>query len=420
MAKRIVQVDEKLPLLEALPLSFQHLFAMFGASVLVPVLFEINPATVLLFNGIGTLIYLILCQGKIPAFLGSSFAFLSPVFAVMSVYSYQAALGGFIASGVIFMLVATIIRYAGTDWIHKVFPPAAMGAIVAIIGLELAPTAASMAGLIPAAGQAIDPKAVLVAMITLGVVVLGSVLFRGFLGAIPILVGIIVGYLVALPLGLVNFGNIAKAGVIEMPTIYTPVFNLDAIIIIIPAALVVIAEHIGHLIVTANIVERDLTKDPGLHRSLMGDGISTTISGFFGSVPTTTYGENIGVMAITRVYSVWVIGGAAVISIILAFSGKLSAAIQSIPTAVMGGVCLLLFGVIAASGIRMLVEQKVDYSKPKNLVLTSVVLVIGLSGAHVQLGKVSLQGMALATIVSIILSLLFNLFESLQIMNDQD
>jgi len=205
-----------------------------------------------------------------------------------------------------------------------------------------------------------------------------------------------------------------------MPTIYTPVFNLDAIITILPAALVVIAEHIGHLIVTANIVERDLTRDPGLHRSLMGDGISTTLSGFFGSVPTTTYGENIGVLALTKVYSVWVIGGAAVISIILAFSGKLAAIIQSIPTAVMGGVCLLLFGVIAASGIRMLVEQKVDYSKPKNLVLTSVVLVIGLSGTHVQLGKVSLQGMALATVVSIVLALLFNVFESMGIMNDQE
>jgi len=420
MAKRVVQVEERLPLLESLPLSFQHLFAMFGASVLVPILFGIDPATVLLFNGIGTIIYLVLCKGKIPAFLGSSFAFLSPVFAVMSAYNYEAALGGFIASGILFMIVATIIRYAGTEWIHKVFPPAAMGAIVAIIGLELAPTAANMAGLIPAEGQAIDPKAVLVSMITLGVVILGNVLFRGFLGAIPVLIGIIVGYIVSFPLGLVNFSGVAEASAFKMPTIYTPVFNLDAIITILPAALVVIAEHIGHLIVTANIVERDLTRDPGLHRSLMGDGISTTLSGFFGSVPTTTYGENIGVLALTKVYSVWVIGGAAVISIILAFSGKLAAIIQSIPTAVMGGVCLLLFGVIAASGIRMLVEQKVDYSKPKNLVLTSVVLVIGLSGTHVQLGKVSLQGMALATVVSIVLALLFNVFESMGIMNDQE
>lgn len=417
MAKRIIQVQERLPLFESLPLSFQHLFAMFGASVLVPFLFEIDPATVLLFNGIGTLIYLFLCQGKSPAFLGSSFAYLSPTFAIMSAYSYEAALGGFIASGIVFMAVATTIRFTGTDWVHKVFPPAAMGAIVAIIGLELAPTAAGMAGL---TAEVIDPKSVTVAIVTLAVVILGSVLFKGFLGAIPILIGIITGYVLSLILGLVSFDAVSTASVLAMPTRYVPEFRVEAIITILPVSLVVIAEHIGHLIVTANIVERDLLKDPGLFRSMMGDGLSTTLSGMFGSVPTTTYGENIGVMAITKVYSVWVIGGAAVISIILAFSGKLSALIQSIPTPVMGGVCLLLFGVIAASGIRMLVEQKVDYSKPKNLVLTSVVLVIGLSGAHVNLGMVSLQGMALATVVSIIISLAFIIFEKMGIMNDQE
>lgn len=417
MAKKVIQVDEKVPILEALPLSFQHLFAMFGASVLVPILFKVDPATVLLMNGIGTLIYLVLCKGKIPAFLGSSFAFLSPVFAVMSKYNYEAALGGFIASGIIFMATATIIKFAGTAWIHKVFPPAAMGAIVAIIGLELAPVAADMAGL---TAKTLDPKAVLVSMVTLIVVILGSVLFRGFLAVIPILIGIVAGYVLSLALGMVSFAPVAQASLIKMPTMYTPTFNIGAIITIIPAALVVIAEHIGHLIVTANIVGRDLTRDPGLHRSLMGDGISTTLSGFVGSVPTTTYGENIGVMAITKVFSVWVIGGAAVISIILAFSGKLAALIQSIPTPVMGGVSLLLFGVIAASGIRMLVEQKVDYSKPKNLILTSVVLIIGLSGAHVELGTVSLKGMALATIVSIVISLLFNMFENAGLMNDKE
>lgn len=415
MAKRIIQVEEKLPLIESLPLSFQHLFAMFGASVLVPFLFEIDPATVLLFNGIGTMIFLVLCKGKAPAFLGSSFAFLSPTFAVMSAYSYEAALGGFIASGILFMIVATIIRYAGTSWIDVVFPPAAMGAIVAIIGLELAPTAADMAGL---TAEVIDPKAVTVAIVTLAVAILGSVLFRGFLGAIPILIGIISGYVLSLAMGLVSFEALSEASILAMPTFYRPEYRMEAIITILPVSLVVIAEHIGHQIVTANIVERDLLKDPGLFRSMMGDGFSTTLSGLFGSVPTTTYGENIGVMAITKVYSVWVIGGAAIFSIILAFSGKLSALIQSIPTPVMGGICLLLFGVIAASGIRMLVEQKVDYSKPKNLVLTSIVLIIGLSGARVSLGSVSLQGMALATIVSIIISLAFNVFEKMNIMNE--
>lgn len=417
MRKQIIQVDERPPLFQSIPLSLQHLFAMFGASVLVPMLFKIDPGTVLLFNGIGTLIYLVLCQGKVPAYLGSSFAFLSPVFAVMSSLNYEAALGGFIASGLIFITVALTIKSFGHRWIDVVFPPAAMGAIVAIIGLELAPVAANMAGL---TAEKLDMTTVSISMFTFAVVVFGSVLFRGFLGVIPILIAIIAGYLLALALGVVNFNNIAAASVFSMPTFYKPAFDIGAIITILPAAFVVIAEHIGHFIVTEKIIGKDLKKDPGLHRSLMGDGISTTLSGFFGSVPTTTYGENIGVLAITRVYSVWVIGGAAVISVVMAFMGKFTALIASIPTAVMGGVSLLLFGVIAASGIRMLVESKVDYSKPKNLILTSIVLVVGLSGAHIELGTVSLKGMALATILSIFVSLLFGLFEKMGLMSKQD
>ena len=215
-------------------------------------------------------------------------------------------------------------------------------------------------------------------------------------------------------MGIVDLSAISKAPWLEMPTLYTPEFNLGAILIILPAALVVIVEHIGHLIVTGNIVGKDLTQDPGLHRSLLGNGLSTMLSGFFGSTPNTTYGENIGVMAITKVYSVWVIGGAAVIAIILSFVGKLAAAIQSIPVPVMGGVSLLLFGVIAASGIRMLVESKVDYNKPSNLILTSVILILGVSNAHVTLGSVTLKGMALSTVVAIILSLSFKCIESLR------
>lgn len=421
MSKRVIQVEEKPPLLQSIPLSFQHLFAMFGASVLVPMLFGIEPSTVLLLNGTGTLLYIFITKGKIPAFLGSSFAYLSPTFAILASQGYTAALGGFVASGIIFMIVALIVKYAGVKWIHVVFPPAAMGAIVAIIGLELAPTAAKMAGLVLDTNNPdlyMNPKVLLVSIITLSIVIIGSVVFRGFLGIIPILIGIIGGYLVALSVGLVNFGTIAEAGFFELPTFYKPVFNISAILTILPATLVVVAEHISHLIVTSNIVGRDLTKDPGLHRSLFGDGLSTAISGLCGSVPTTTYGENIGVMAITKVYSVWVIGGAAIISIIISFFGKLSAGIQTIPQPVMGGVSLLLFGIIAASGLRMLVESKVDYSKPKNLVLTSVVLIIGLSGAHVQIGTVQLTGMTLATILSIVVSLLFKVFEVTGLMNE--
>jgi len=403
-------------MIQTLPLSLQHLFAMFGATVLVPILFKVNPATILLFNGIGTLLYLFICKGKIPAYLGSSFAFLSPVFLVLPQYGYEAALGGFIVTGAIFTLVALSIRVVGTNWINTVFPPAAMGAIVAVIGLELAPVAADMAGL---TAKTLDPKAVTVSIFTLAVTIFGSVVFRGFMAIIPILIGVIGGYVLAAFLGLVDLSGIVAAAWFAVPQFYKPVFNLSAIAIIVPAALVVIAEHIGHLIVTGNIVGRDLTKDPGLDRSLLGNGLSTLISGFFGSTPNTTYGENIGVMAITKVYSVRVIGVAAVLAIILSFVGKLAAAIQSIPVPVMGGVSLLLFGVIAASGVRMLVESKVDYSRARNLILTAVVLIIGISGANITIGTVTLKGMALATIVSILLSLCFKLLDLLGLANDQ-
>ena len=418
MGKRVIQVDERPGILESIPLSFQHLFAMFGASVLVPMLFKIDIGTVLLFNGIGTLIYLILCKGRVPAFLGSSFAFLSQVFVVISNYNYETALGGFIISGIIFMIVSLIIKLFGNKWIDVVFPPAAMGAIVAVIGLELAPTAANMAGLTADISN-MDMKAVSVAMITLTTVILGSVLFRGFFAVIPILISIIVGYIAAIMYGIVDFSGITSASLVTAPTFYHPIFKAEAILTIIPATFVVIAEHVGHFIVTEKIVGLDLKKNPGLHRSMLGDGFSTMLSGFFGSVPTTTYGENIGVLAITKVYSTWVIGGAAIISIVLAFMGKFTAVVKTIPVPVMGGVSLLLFGVIAASGIRMLVESKVDYSKPKNLILTSVVLIVGMSGAHIKIDNIELKGMALATILAIFISLLFELFDRLKLMNDK-
>lgn len=411
MNNTVIPVDQKLPLMQTIPLSLQHLFAMFGATVLVPILFNVNPATILLFNGIGTLLYLFICKGKVPAYLGSSFAFLSPVFLVLPQYGYEAALGGFIVVGAIFCLVALLIRKVGTAWIDVVFPPAAMGAIVAVIGLELMPTAASMAGLNT---ETIDMNAIIVSVFTLIVTIVGSIAFRGFLAIIPILIGVISGYALAFFMGMVDLTPVQNAPWFAVPTIYTPSFNLSAIAIILPAALVVIVEHIGHLIVTGNIVDKDLTKDPGLDRSLLGNGISTMFSGFFGSTPNTTYGENIGVLAITKVFSVWVIGGAATFAIILSFVGKLAAAIQSIPTPVMGGVSLLLFGVIAASGIRMLVESKVDYNKPVNLILTSVVLGIGVSNASITLGSVTLRGMALATVIAIILSLSIKLLETVQ------
>jgi uracil permease len=421
MLRRTIDVDERLPILQTLPLSLQHLFAMFGATVLVPFLFKVNPATCLLMNGVGTLIYLAVAKGRIPAYLGSSFAFLSPVFAVLaSGLSYSAAQGGFIVFGLIFILLSQVVRVAGTRWIEVIFPPAAMGAIVAIIGLELAPVATNMAGLTASStplGMSVK-LALIVSLSTLAVTILASVLLRGFMAVIPVLLGVIAGYALSLGLGVVDFEAVRLAPWFQVPTLYAPIFNVQAILIILPATLVVLAEHVGHLVVTGNIVGKDLVKDPGLHRSLLGDGISNVLSGLVGATPNTTYGENIGVMAITKVYSVWVIGGTAIIAIVVSFSGKLAAIIRSIPVPVMGGVCMLLFGVIAAAGIRMLIEKKVDYTKSRNLILTSVVLISGISGAAVKLGTVELRGMALGTVVAICLALLFWSFDKLGISTD--
>jgi uracil permease len=430
MQRKIIQVEEKVPILQGLPLSFQHLFAMFGASVLVPFLFNdkagqqvIDPALVLLMNGIGTLIYLFLCKGKAPAFLGSSFAFLAPAFAVITSpgdvkANFSKALGGFILCGLVFAITALIIGRVGTKWLDVVLPPATMGPIVALIGLELASVAAGNAGLLPSAEGTFNSTSIIIALITLAVVVFGSLLFRGFLGIIPVLLAVVIGYVAAYFMGAVDFKAVGAANWLSMPKVVTPTFDINAMMVIAPAALVVISEHIGHLFVTGKIVERDLIKDPGLHRSLLGDGISTMLSGFTGSCPTTTYGENMGVMAVTRVYSVWVIGGAAVISIIIAFIGKLSGVISSIPSAVMGGITILLFGMIAASGIRMIVEAKVDYSKSKNLILTAVVFIVGLSGISININTVPLKGMALGTVVGMLLSLVFYFLEKLKLTND--
>lgn len=415
MERKVIQVEERPPLLLNIPLSIQHLFAMFGSTVLVPFLFKVNPTTCLFMNGLGTLLYIFITKGKIPSYLGSSFAFISPVLLIMSTSAYNHAQSGFIVFGLLFMLFSLIIHCVGTKWIDVIFPPAAMGAIIAVIGLELAPVAANMAGL---TGDNINMVNVAISMFTLAVGVIGSVAFRGFMSIIPILFSVVCGYVFAAIMGIVNFQPVIDAPWFQVPHFYAPVFDINAIMIIAPAALVVLAEHIGHLVVTGNIVDRDLIKDPGLSRSLFADGLSNVISGFAGATPNTTYGENIGVMAITKVYSTWVIGGAAVMAIILSFCGKLSELIHSIPVPVMGGICILLFGVIAASGIRVLVERQVDYSKSSNLVMTSVIMIIGLSGAKLSFGAFSVQGMVLATVVAIIMSLVFKLFESLHLLNE--
>ena len=417
MEKKIIQVEEKVPVKLLIPLSIQHMFAMFGASVLVPFLFGINPAIVLLMNGVGTLLFIVITKGKAPAYLGSSFAFLSPALLVIERFGYAYALGGFVVLGIGGMIVALIIRKCGTKWIDIVLPTAAMGPVVALIGLELAGNAANTAGLL---AEKVDIRNVIVFLVTLGVAVFGQILFRGFLSVIPILIAIIAGYLAAAACGILEFDAVREAAFFALPNFQTPKFHVEAILTILPALLLVTSEHIGHQIVTGKIVGRDLLKDPGLHRSLFADFFSTTLSGLCGSVPTTTYGENIGVMAVTKVYSVQVIGGAAVLSICCSFFGKLAALISTIPGPVIGGISFLLYGMIGTSGLRMLVDGKVDYSKSRNLTLTSVVFVVGLSRIALNLGDVQLTGMVLACIVAMGLSLVFYVLDRLKLTNDRD
>lgn len=415
--RKIIQVEDKVPVNLLIPLSIQHMFAMFGATVLVPFIFGINPAIVLFMNGVGTLLFIAVTKGKAPAYLGSSFAFLAPAGIVISQMGYEYALGGFVVVGFCGCIVAFIIKKFGSDWIDIVLPPAAMGPVVALIGLELSGTAASNAGLLD---EVIDSKKVIVFVVTLGVAILGNILFRGFLSVIPILIAVIAGYIAALLCGIVDFAEVAKAPLFALPNFQLPKFNLDAILIILPVILVITSEHIGHQVVTSKIVGRDLLKEPGLHRSLFGDNFSTMLSGLIGSVPTTTYGENIGVMAVTKVYSVRVIAGAAVLSIICSFVGKLSMLIQTVPGPVIGGISFLLYGMIGASGIRILVDSKVDYGRSRNLTLTSVVFVTGLSGISVKFGNVQLTGMVLACIVAMILSLIFHLLDKMNLTNDKE
>lgn len=415
-SQRVIQVEEKVPFKLLIPLSIQHMFAMFGASVLVPFLFGINPAIVLFMNGMGTLLFIFVTKGKAPAYLGSSFAFLAPAGIVIANFGYEYALGGFVAVGFCGCILAFIVYKFGTDWIDVVLPPAAMGPVVALIGLELSSTAASNAGLLD---EKILPANLIVFLITLGTAVFGSILFRKFLSVIPILIAVLAGYAAAIICGIVDFTEVINAPIFAIPNFSAPKFNAEAIMIILPVILVITSEHIGHQVVTSKIIDRDLLKDPGLHRSLFGDNFSTMISGLIGSVPTTTYGENIGVMAVTRVYSVRVIAGAAVLSIICSFVGKLSTLISTIPGPVIGGISFLLYGMIGTSGLRILVDSQVDYGKSRNLALTSVIFVTGLSGIALKIGNIQMTGMVLACVVGMVLSLVFYVLDKLELTNDR-
>ena len=419
MGRKIIGIEDKVPVSMWIPLSIQHLFAMFGASVLVPILLGVHPGIVLFMNGIGTLLFILITKGRAPAYLGSSFAFIAPAQIVINQMGYPYALGGFVVVGVVGCLLALAIYKFGTKWIDVVLPAAAMGPVVALIGLELAGNTIA-GGTIGAEimTDQVNGAHIAVFLITLVVAVLGSVLFRGFLSVIPILVAMICGYIAACCFNLVDFTPVMQAQLFTMPQFQLPKFNVGAILTILPVILVIASEHIGHQLVTSKIVGRDLIKDPGLHRSLFADNFSTALSGLIGSVPTTTYGENIGVMAVTRVYSVRVIGGAAILSILMGFIGPFSALIQTIPGDVIGGITFLLYGMIGTSGIRIMVDSKVDYGRSRNLVLTSVVFVAGLSGLSIKLGNVELKGMILACIVGMVLSLIFYLCDKFHLTND--
>lgn len=409
MNRKNIGVDEKVPINMLIPLSLQHTFAMFGASVLVPLVFNMDPSIVLLMNGIGTLLLIWITQGKVPAYLGSSFAFLGPTQIILAKYPFSYALGGFVAVALLGCFISYIIKKKGVDWLDIVLPPAAMGAVVALIGLQLA-SATISGGAIGAniMGETATFENRLVFGVTLAFAVFGSVLFKKFWATIPILISIVAGYLTALACGLVDFTLVKEASLFVLPKFQTPSFHIEPILTMLPVTLVIMSENISHQVVTSNIIGRNIIKDPGLDKTILADNLSTAISGLVGSVPTTTYGENIGVMAVTKVYSVQVIAGAAIFSILMAFIGPLAALIRTIPGDVIGGVTFLLYGMIGASGLRLLVDEQVDFSKSSNLILTSVILVTGLSGLKLTFSNIELSGMVLASVVAVLLSIVFH------------
>ncbi len=416
--KKIIQVEEKVPRGLLLPLSLQHTFAMFGASVLVPIIFGIDPGIVLFMNGIGTLLFIWITKRQAPAYLGSSFAFLGPAAIIIASSGFAYAQGAFAVVGFLGCVLAYIIYRFGTDWINIVLPPAAMGPVVALIGLEL--TSLTVAGGTTGANIMVENATAqdwIVFLITLGVAVFGSVMFKNFFSTVPILIAIVCGYVAAILFGMVDFTPVFEANLFTIPKYQLPKFSLQAALTMLPVLLVITSEHISHQVVTSNIIGRDLLKEPGLHRSIFADNFSTMLSGLIGGVPTTTYGENIGVMAVTGVYSIQVIAGAAIISMVMAFIGPLAALIQTIPGNVIGGVTFLLYGMIGASGIRLLVDEKVDFSQSKNLILTSIVFTAGLSGLAIDFAGIQLRGMVLASVVAVVISLLFHLIEKAGLMN---
>lgn len=407
--KIVLQIDEKPKPVQWLLLSIQHLFAMFGATVLVPALTGMSPAIALISSGMGTLAFIIITKGRVPSYLGSSFAFINPIIAVKAFSGFAGIMLGSFLVGVTYALVALIIAKAGTKWLMKLLPPVVVGPVIMVIGLGLASTAIGMVTN-NAAGE-YDLNYILVGLVTLAITIVVSIFTRGFISVVPVLIGIVGGYLFSIWMGIVDLTHVTQAKWFALPPFqipfvnFTPEFSWKVVFLMVPVAIVPIAEHIGHQLVLSKVVGKDLIHDPGLDRSMLGDGVATILASFIGGPPNTTYGENIGVLAITRAFSIYLFIGAAILAILFGFCGKIAALLSTIPTPVMGGVSILLFGIIASSGLRMLVENKVDFSHKRNLVIASVILVIGIGGAAIHVGdSFSLEGMALASIIGVILN----------------
>jgi len=392
-------------------LALQHMFAMFGSTVLVPALTGLNPAVALFTSGLGTLIFHLITGGKVPAYLGSSFAFIAPIIAAQNQFGRDGAMLGIITVGLVYALMSVVIRMLGTEFFRKLLPPVVIGPVIITIGLGLAPTAKDMAS-----------EHLLVAFVTLAIAVGVSVFAKGIIKVIPILLGIIGGYTFASFLGLVDFAPVMEASWFALPKFALPTVsgNLRAITLVAPIALVTMVEHLGDVVAISSTVKKDFIEEPGLHRTLLGDGIATLVAGLFGGPPNTTYGENVGVLALTKVYNPMIIQLTAVIVILSSFVQKVGVLIQTIPTAVMGGIVFLLFGMIASIGLRTLVENEVDLSKNRNLVIVSVTLVVGISNLTLSFAGLEFGGMGLAAIVGIVMNLILPAVEKEDEVEDLD
>ncbi|MDR7663537.1 solute carrier family 23 protein [Limosilactobacillus fermentum] len=404
----VLDVDERPGTGQWIGLSLQHMFSMFGSTVLVPILVGLNPGIALFSSGVGTLMYLLITRHKIPAYMGSSFSFIVPMMALMKSTGYPGIAQGTIAVGCVYLIVSLIVSRFGSAWIDRILPPIVVGPIVMVIGLSLAATAAKDATM---NGSTYDIKYFIVAMLTLLITIIFNMFFKGFLGLIPILLGIVGGYIIACLFGIVKFSGVMSTHWFSLPAFqipfvnYHPQFYWGAILSMAPIAFVTMTEHMGHIMVLNELTDRNYFKDPGLNHTLAGDGTASIIAGFVGGPPVTSYGENIGVLAITRVHSVYVLAGAASFAILFSFVGKLSALIESIPSPVIGGISFLLFGVIASSGLRVMIEDQTDFNEKRNLMISSVILVIGIGNAYLQLGQYEFSGLAVAAVLGIVLNL---------------